>query len=185
MATTLRSRFTALTPVQTYLLALAGFTLVLTSPFTFGHVFVWLGILFGHGWDGLSAVALFLADAYTGFNWPTTHPGISWTATAFVGFNLYVIVGLTARHYKAIFASARRTWYIVLLFVGVSALNLLMFGELPDMYTISAAVTGAGGVPEWLTGIVSLLIFLLASGPIGLLCLVCAGLAFAFICIVI
>jgi hypothetical protein len=156
-----------LSPLATYLLGLAVFALFVTSPFTIGHVFAWVGILCSHGFDGISSVFGVLSTLYMQWGWPAAHPALSWLVTALIGFHLYLVAALCFLHDKAAFASWKRTWSIIALVVCIIALNQLLFWVLPDTNAFSAALTAAGGVPEWLTTVVGMVSVLLASGPIG------------------
>lgn len=145
MSATAATSKSLITPLRIYLLFTACLILLVTAPFTIG-----IGVARLDGF--LSS----LNDACR--SWAVAQPLTSWLVTGGLGFALMSYVVAIAQNDEAAFKNVPRGVMVVVLgLVLAVALEYLFFG-LPSTDSLVAAFGVAGGTPEWLNGLASIIV---------------------------
>ncbi|WP_157645492.1 hypothetical protein [Burkholderia ubonensis] len=138
------------TPLRVYLLVLALLVMLVTSPFTVGPVFAAAGVV--------------LTDFYYATcDWAARSPLTSWFVAGGLGVALVSAgVGIALNDEAAFGTCARGVTVVLGMVFGIAALEYL-FICLPAINTLSTAFGAAGGTPEWLNGLSTIVVVAFAN----------------------
>ncbi|KVP39730.1 hypothetical protein [Burkholderia ubonensis] len=138
------------TPLRVYLILLAFLVVVVTSPFTVGPAFAAAGVV--------------LTEFYhTTCDWAARSPLTSWFLAGGLGVALVsAFVGAGLNDEAAFGTRARGVTTVLVIFLGIVALEYL-FICLPVISTLATSFGAAGGTPEWLNGLATIVLVVLAN----------------------